>query len=143
MYHFESIPSIIKYSYVIKCNFKSIMANGVVRDNKLKRPLEDDNESRSVKRRTTHELHENGNKRIDIGSSLMNAAERKLFLEILQVCRIFTDCNRIFFTEKKLMVESSRKEIQCACVWAVRSEIAESVKRQVHHSSIHSLKERN
>ncbi|THV52997.1 hypothetical protein BGAL_0062g00130 [Botrytis galanthina] len=61
------------------------MANGVVKDNKLKRPLEDDNESRSVKRKTTHELHENGNKRIDICSSLMNAAERQLFLEILQL----------------------------------------------------------
>ncbi|TGO19241.1 hypothetical protein BTUL_0005g00900 [Botrytis tulipae] len=61
------------------------MANGVVKSKKLKRSLEDDNESRSVKRKTTHELQENGDKQIDIGSFLMNTAEGKLFLEILKV----------------------------------------------------------
>ncbi|TGO38189.1 hypothetical protein BHYA_0080g00370 [Botrytis hyacinthi] len=61
------------------------MANGVVKGKKLKRSLEDDNESRSVKRKTTHELQENGDKQIDIGSLLMNTAEGKLFLEILKL----------------------------------------------------------
>ncbi|KAF7889064.1 hypothetical protein EAF00_009364 [Botryotinia globosa] len=61
------------------------MANGVVKGKKLKRSLEDGNESRSVKRKTVHELQENGDKQIDIGSFLMNTADGKLLLDIFKL----------------------------------------------------------
>ncbi|TGO69556.1 hypothetical protein BOTNAR_0009g00030 [Botryotinia narcissicola] len=61
------------------------MANGVVKGKKLKRSLKDDNESRSVKRKTAHELQEIGDKRNDIGSFLINTAQGKLLLDILKV----------------------------------------------------------
>ncbi|KAF7935257.1 uncharacterized protein EAE97_008164 [Botrytis byssoidea] len=73
------------------------MANGVVKDKKLKRSLKDDNESRSVKRKTAHELQEIGDKRNDIGFFLINTAEGKLLLNILKegnsMC-LCTGCDR-------------------------------------------------
>ncbi|KAF7932348.1 hypothetical protein EAE99_003588 [Botrytis elliptica] len=61
------------------------MANGVAKGKKLKRSMEDDNELRSVKRKTTHGIREKGNEQIDIVSLLMKMPDLKFVLNILKL----------------------------------------------------------
>ncbi|KAF7879720.1 uncharacterized protein EAF02_007890 [Botrytis sinoallii] len=61
------------------------MANGVAKGNKLKRSMEDDNELRSVKRKTTHDIQEKGNEQIDIVSLFMKTPDVKFVLNTLKL----------------------------------------------------------
>ncbi|KAF5871267.1 uncharacterized protein Bfra_007782 [Botrytis fragariae] len=72
------------------------MANRVTKGRKLKRASEDGNESRSVKWKTTHDVQENGNEQIDIGSLLMNTAEGKLVLDILKLIAAVVNKQKIW-----------------------------------------------
>ncbi|KAM0157021.1 hypothetical protein ACHAPG_004909 [Botrytis cinerea] len=53
------------------------MAKEIAKSKNLKRSREDDKQPRSVKRKTKHDLQENGGERIDIDSSLKNKARRE------------------------------------------------------------------
>ncbi|TGO22564.1 hypothetical protein BPAE_0163g00250 [Botrytis paeoniae] len=72
------------------------MANGVAKSKELKRSREDDKQSRSVKRKTTHDHQENGNEQIDIDFLLMNTAEGKFVLDILRLIAAVVNKQKIW-----------------------------------------------
>ncbi|TEY81700.1 hypothetical protein BOTCAL_0032g00430 [Botryotinia calthae] len=61
------------------------MAKGVAKRKNLQRSREDDRQPRSVKRKTTHDLQENGDEQIDIDSSLKNKARRQFIQNMLEL----------------------------------------------------------
>ncbi|TGO63561.1 hypothetical protein BCON_0012g00510 [Botryotinia convoluta] len=72
------------------------MANGVAKGKKLKRSREDEKQSRSVKRKKTHDLQENGDEQIDIDSSLINTTEGKFILNILKLIAAVVNKQKIW-----------------------------------------------
>ncbi|KAM0175036.1 hypothetical protein ACHAPF_005757 [Botrytis cinerea] len=60
------------------------MAKEIAKSKNLKRSREDDKQPISVKRKTKHDLQENGGEQIDIDSSLKNKARREFIQNMLE-----------------------------------------------------------
>lgn len=69
------------------------MAKEIAKSKNLKRSREDDKQPISVKRKTKHDLQENGGEQIDIDSSLKNKARREFIQNMLEVCWVHMDYN--------------------------------------------------
>ncbi|KAK8902556.1 hypothetical protein QC760_009057 [Botrytis cinerea] len=61
------------------------MAKEIAKSKNLKRSREDDKQPISVKRKTKHDLQENGGEQIDIDSSLKNKARREFIQNMLEL----------------------------------------------------------